>query len=172
MKIDYKWIVKIVIIAFVISSIFTFISETAIPNVNIILGIIITILIIGIGVLFDMVGVAVTAASAVPFHAMASKKVRGSKMSLWLIKHSDRVSSFCCDVIGDICGIISGSTGAAIALTISSKLNVNTLVVVIIVMAFISALTIGGKAMVKSLAIKKSESIVKIAADILSVFKK
>lgn len=169
-KNDYKWLIKIVLIAFFVSALFTMVSETVVPNINIVFGIIITILIIFIGVLFDMFGVAVTTASSVPFHSMASKKVKGSKTSLWLIKNADKVSSFCCDVIGDICGIISGSTGAAISLAISSKFHLNTLIVVIIVMAFISALTIGGKAFEKSIAINKSEVIVKKVSSILSLF--
>lgn len=171
-KIDYKWIIKIVLITFVISALFTFISETSIPNINIVFGIIVTILIIALGVLFDMFGVAVTTASSIPFHSMASKKVKGSKTSLWLIKNADKVSSFCCDVIGDICGIISGSTGAAISLAISKSLNCNSLIVIIIVMSFISALTIGGKACEKSIAINNSEKIVKIGSNILSIFYK
>ena len=171
-KIDYKWIIKIVIIAFIISSFFTGISETIIPHINILFGSIITILIILIGVLFDMFGVAVTTASETPFHSMASKKVKGSKTSLWLIKNADKVSSFCCDVIGDICGIISGSTGSVIALSIVNKFHFNSLIVVVVVMSLISALTIGGKALEKTIAINKSEDIVKIGADIISIFRK
>ena len=120
-KIDYKWIVKIVVIAFCLSGLFTLISETAIPHINIIFGLIVTVLIITIGVLFDMIGVAVTTASETPFHSMASKKVKGSKISLWLIKNADKVSSFCCDVIGDICGIITGVTGVAIVTILSER---------------------------------------------------
>ena len=172
MKVDYKWIIKIVLITLITSALFTFISETAIPHLNIFFGIILTLVIILIGVLFDMIGVAVTTSKEAPFHAMATKKIKGSKTSLWLIKNADKVSSFCCDVIGDICGIISGSTGAAISLAISNKFNLNLLIVIIIVMSIISALTIGGKACEKSIAINKSESIVKVVADILSVFKR
>lgn len=171
-KIDYKWIIKIIVISFCISALFTLVSETAIPNINIFFGIIITLFFIFIGVLFDMFGVAVTSASSVPFHSMASKKIKGSKTSLCLIKNSDKVSSFCCDVVGDICGIISGSTGAAISLAISSKFNLNSLLVIIIVMSIISALTIGGKAFEKSIAIKNSESIVKMGSNVVSLFKR
>ena len=172
MKVDYKWIIKIVLVTLITSALFTLVSETAIPHVNIVFGIILTLLIIFIGVLFDMIGVAVTTSSEAPFHAMATKKIKGSKISLWLIKNAEKVSSFCCDVIGDICGIISGSTGAAISLAISSKFNISLLVVIIFVMSIISSLTIGGKALEKGIAIKRSESIVKVVADILSIFKR
>lgn len=171
-KIDYKWIIKVVIVAFVLACFFTLISETIVPNINIFLGIIITILIVLIGVCFDMIGVAVTTASEKPFHSMASKKIKGSKTSIWLIKNADKVSSFCCDVVGDICGIISGSTGAVIALTIHNKLHINSLLITIIIMALISTLTIGGKAVEKSIAINNSEKIVKCVSNIISLIKR
>ena len=67
-SVDYIWILKIIIIAFIISIVFTTISETIIPNVNVIIGIILTIVFIAIGVLFDMIGVAVTASDEKVFH--------------------------------------------------------------------------------------------------------
>lgn len=169
MKIDYKWIVKVSLIAFITSMVFTTFSETVVPNINIVFGIIVTILIVIIGVLSDMIGVAVTAASEKPFHAMASKKIKGSKTSIWLIKNASKVSSFCCDVVGDICGIISGSTGAVISINIYARLHLNSLLTTILVMAFISTITIGGKALEKAYAIKNSEKIIKIISKPLSI---
>lgn len=164
------WIIKIILVAFIISVVFSFISETAIPNVNIILGIILTLVFIIIGVLFDMIGLAVASADESVFNSMASKKVKGAKMAVKLKKNADKVSSFCNDVVGDICGIISGSTGAVIASKISSN-GLNSLVVTIITMGIISALTIGGKAMEKSIAINKSDKILYTFAKVLSIFK-
>lgn len=164
------WIIKIILVAFIISVVFSFISETAIPNVNILLGIILTLVFIVIGVLFDMIGLAVASADESVFNSMASKKVKGAKMAIQLKKNADKVSSFCNDVVGDICGIISGSTGAVIASKISSN-GLNSLVVTIITMGIISALTIGGKAMEKSIAINKSNKILYTFAKVLSIFK-
>ena len=164
------WIIKIILVAFIISVVFSFISETAIPNVNILLGIILTLVFIVIGVLFDMIGLAVASADESVFNSMASKKVKGAKMAVQLKKNADKVSSFCNDVVGDICGIISGSTGAVIASKISSN-GLNSLVVTIITMGIISALTIGGKAMEKSIAINKSDKILYTFAKVLSIFK-
>ena len=45
------------------------------------------------------------------YHAMSSKKIKGAKKAVSFKKNADKVSSFCNDVIGDICGIISGSAG-------------------------------------------------------------
>lgn len=169
-SVDYGWIVKISLIAFIISIIFSFISETSIPNVNILIGILLALIFISIGILFDMVGVSVTACDESEFNSMASQKVKGAKMAVRLKKNADKVSSFCNDVVGDICGIISGSTGAVIAIKLSQITNFNLLLITLIVMGIISTLTIGGKAIVKGIAIKKSNKILYKFAKILSIF--
>ena len=168
--VDYGWILKIIILAFSISFVFSFLSETFIPNVNIIIGIIILLLFILIGILFDMVGVAVQAADVAPFHSMNSRKVKGADIAVKFKKNADKVSSFCNDVIGDICGIIYGTAGSIIALKIATSLSLNSFYVILVVTAFISAITIGGKAMGKSIAINKSNYILYEAAKIISNF--
>lgn len=168
--IDYSWILKIVISSFIISVIFTLISKTAIPNIGIFLGIILTLVFVLLGVVFDMVGIAVATADEAQFNSMASKRVKGSKMALKLKRNADKVSSFCNDVVGDICGIVSGSTGAVIAIKITELYNFNNLLVTLIVMGVISSLTIGGKALEKGYAMKKSNKILFGFAKILSIF--
>lgn len=171
-KINWNWILKIIIITFVISVLFSFISETAIPNVNIFLGVILTLLFILMGVMFDMIGVAVTASDEYIFHSMASKKVRGAKLAVKFKKNADKLSSFCQDVIGDICGIVSGATGAVISVKIQELLNINGLIITLIVMGIISSLTIGGKAIEKSIAMNKSNEILYRFSLIVSYFVK
>ena len=170
--VDYNWIIKIVVSSFIISIIFTLISETIIPNVGIILGSILTLIFILLGVLFDMVGLAVATAEEAQFNSMVSKRVKGAKMALKLKKNADKVSSFCNDVVGDICGIVSGSTGAVIAIKIVEYYHLNPLLVTLIIMGIISALTIGGKALEKGYAMKKSNNILFNFAKILSMFTK
>ena len=169
-NVDYGWIIKIIVLAFFISVIFTSISETVIPNVNTIIGIIITLIFIGIGVIFDMIGVSVTAADERVFHSMASQKVKGAKTAVKMKKSAEKVSSFCNDVVGDICGIISGSTAAVISINLTKELHLNSLFVTLIVMGIVSSLTIGGKALVKGIAIKRSNKILFRFAKIISVF--
>lgn len=168
--VDYNWILKIVVLSFIISVVFSLISEIAIPSVGIVMGIFLTLLFIFIGVLFDMVGIAVATADETQFHSMAAKKVKGAKLALKFKKNAAKVSSFCNDVVGDICGIVSGSTGAVIAIKIADIYNLNNLLVTLIVMGIISALTIGGKALEKGLAMKKSNQILFTCVKILSVF--
>ena len=169
-KTNYNWAIKVLIIAFVISVLFSFVSETAIPNVSLFLGIVITLLFVLIGILFDMVGVAVTASDEHVFHSMAANKVKGARLAVKFKKNADKVSSFCQDVIGDVCGIVSGSTGAVISLKIMDLLNTNSMFVTLIVMGIISALTIGGKAFEKAIAINKSNEILYKFSRIISYF--
>ena len=172
MKTNYKWIIEISLIALILSMLFTLFSNTIIADISIIVGIIITIIIIFIGIIFDMIGVAIASVKEAPFHAMASKKIKSAKTALKLIKNKDKVSSFCCDVVGDICGIISGSTGAVIATAIILKTNGNNLLISIIIMGMISSLTIAGKAAEKSIAMNKSTEIINIFSKVLSIFDK
>ena len=114
--VDVSWIIKIVVIAFTISFALSFVSQMTIPKLSIWLGVIVTLLFIFIGIIFDIVGVAVNSADEKVFHSMNSRKVKGSKVAVLFKKNADKVSSFCNDVIGDICGIISGAAGTTIAI--------------------------------------------------------
>ena len=107
-------------------------------------------LFIGVGILFDIVGVAVTAADPKPFHAMASHKEKGAKEALMLLRNASRVSSVCNDVVGDICGIVSGATGAVIVTQLQKVLSLRSVLFSVGVTALISGLTIGGKALGKT----------------------
>jgi CBS domain containing-hemolysin-like protein len=167
---NYNWIIKITLIAFIISILFTITSESIIPNVPLVFGILLVIIFIFIGALFDMIGVAVASASAISFHSMSAKKIRGSTTAVNLIKNADKVSSFCNDVIGDISGIVSGSAGVIIAVRLSTMFEVNVLLLTLLITSLIASITIGSKALGKSIAINKSNYIVYEFAKIISYF--
>ncbi len=169
---DFKWIFKIMALAFVISITFSFISETILPNVNVVIGILLVIIFILLGVIFDMIGVSVTSADEKPFHSMNSRKVKGAGVAVKFKKSADKVSSFCNDVIGDICGIVSGSAGTIIAIALANSLHVDKFVITLVVTALIASLTIGGKALGKSYAINKSNLILYKFAKFISNFYK
>ena len=125
--VDIKWIFTIVLVSFTISFVFSLISQKLMPSLNVIFGIIITLIFVGIGILFDVVGVSVTGADESVFHSMSSKKVRGANVAVKFKKNADKVSSFCCDVIGDICGVISGAAGTTIAAILITQYHYNVL---------------------------------------------
>ena len=85
-RINYNWIFKITIMAFVISLGFSALSESIVKNVDIYIAIIILIIFIALGILFDMIGVAVTSADEEPFHSMSSRKVKGASQAVLLKK--------------------------------------------------------------------------------------
>jgi CBS domain containing-hemolysin-like protein len=112
------------------------------------------------GIIFDIIGIAVTAADETPFHAMASRKYYGAGQAIKLIRNANKVSSFCNDVVGDICGIISGAAGALIVVRVSQGLRAAEAILIgLSVSGMIASLTIGGKAIGKSIAIEKSNYI-------------
>lgn len=167
-----NWFIKVTFLAFFISLGFSFISEITMPKVNIFVGIFILIMFIVIGIIFDMIGVAVTSTDEEPLNAMSAKKIKGAKKAVSFKKNADMVSSFCNDVIGDICGIISGSAGVTISAGIAQKFNFDIFWTGLIITAIIAALTIGGKAFCKSIAIKNNHKIVYLTAKVLSLFEK
>ena len=114
-----KWLLTVLLLSFILSIVMSITSEGIIPNVNVVIGIIIILVFIFISVIFDMIGVAITAQDETPFHSMASKKIKGSTHSVKLLKNSDKLASICNDVIGDVCGVVSGSAGVLVANTIS-----------------------------------------------------
>ena len=169
-QVNWKWIITIVCVSFLISFFFSFISQISIPNLSLWLGILITLFFIAFGILFDIIGVSVTSADEAIFHSMNSRKVKGANIAVKFKKNADKVSSFCCDVIGDICGIISGAAGTAITAILVSKFQFDLFLTGIVVAAIIASLTIGGKAIGKSFAINKSAIILYEFAKFVSNF--
>ncbi len=170
--VDKKWIVTVVIVAFLTSFTLSFISEMTIPNLSLWLGILVTLFFIFLGIFFDIIGVSVTTADEAVFHSMSSRKVKGANVAVKFKKNADKVSSFCCDVIGDVCGIISGAAGTTIAAILVSQFKFNTLFTSITIAAIIASITIGGKAIGKSFAINKSNIVLYEFAKFISNFYK
>lgn len=169
-KVDIKWIITILVVAFIISFALSFVANTTIPNLSLIFGIIITLLFIFIGIFFDIIGVSVTSADEAVFNSMSSRKVKGASTAVKFKKNADKTSSFCCDVIGDICGVISGAAGTTICAILVTKYHTDLLITGLIITAVISSLTIGGKAIGKSFAINKSDIILYEFAKFVSNF--
>ena len=164
-----RWVVTVILLTFVISSILQMIQAGLMSKVNLAMAFVILITFVLIGILFDIIGVAVTSANETPFHSLSSQKIRGAKEAVRLIRNADRVGSFCNDVIGDIVGIISGSaTTVIVAMIISSGINITNFALTVVMTALVAALTIGGKAAGKRLAIDKSNSIVFFVGKVIS----
>ena len=160
-----KWFIQVFITTFLLSICFSYISTYGVSNLNLISSIIILVAVIAVGILFDIIGVAVTVAKEEEFHAKATKKVAGAKTSLKLIKNAAKVANICADVIGDVCGVLSGAVSAMIAAKLAENTGAN---LQFVISAIVASLTVGGKALGKEIANKNSTKIVHFVGTMIS----
>lgn len=165
-----RWAVQVFFIAVVLSAALSLASDQALDGAGLAVAFVVLLSFILLGIVFDIIGVSVTAADEKPFHSMAARKTPGAREALNLIRKADKVSSFCNDVVGDICGIISGSTAAIIVVRLQEVLSFRSVVVSLAITALVSGLTIGGKAVGKTFAIDKSTAVLQLVGRILHLF--
>ena len=171
-KPDWHWITTIFGTTIGISAAMSFLSNEMLSGGGLILSFAVLLVIILIGILFDIIGVSVTAAEEKPFHSMAAKKVPEAREALKMLRRAERVSSFCNDVVGDICGVVSGSAAAVIAAkAITGMSPVLGSVVQLLLSAVVAGLTVGGKAFGKSIAMNNSTAILHAAAKVMYLVK-
>ncbi|MBE6917545.1 MAG: hypothetical protein E7470_06595 [Ruminococcaceae bacterium] len=156
-----RWVVTIFLVTIFVSGAITLISDEIMIRSGLVTSFIILLLIVLIGIIFDIIGVAVTSADESPFHSMAARKVPGAKEALQLLRKAERASSICNDVIGDICGVISGTAAATISAQLLVRFEFSWPAMVSLLMsALVSGLTVGGKAIGKTFAVNSSTTIV------------
>ena len=149
-KRDY-WVPKIFFMSIVISAVFSLVSSNVLEGAGYIVAFLL---------LFDVVGVSVTVADERPFHSMAAHREKSASCALRLIRNAEKVSSVCNDVVGDISGIVSGSTAAVIVTRLCASFDLDSVLMSLVISALVSGLTIGGKAIGKKIAINNSTQVV------------
>ena len=163
-----RWVVTIFLVTIVVSGAISMISDRIMAASNMLVAFLILLAIVLIGIVFDIIGVAVTSADEKPFHSMAARKVPGAQESIALLRNAERVSSICNDVVGDICGVVSGSASATIAAQILREFTFSWPQVVSLLMsALVAALTVGGKAIGKTMAMGSCTDIVHLVGRIV-----
>lgn len=163
-----RWVVTIFFVTVIVSSVISLLSDYIMSVSGMVVAFLILLAIILIGILFDVIGVAVTSADEKPFHSMAARKVPGAQDSIKLLRNAERVSSICNDVVGDICGVISGSASATIAAQVATRVGQDKLMIVGLVMSgLVAGLTVGGKAIGKTFAIGSATKIVTFAGRVI-----
>ena len=163
---EIKWFIIVFITTFILSIVFSYISTNSISYLELLPAMLILVLTIFIGIIFDIIGVAVTVAKEEELHAKATKKIQGAKTSIKLIRNSSKVSNICADVVGDVCGVISGSIAALITIKMTERFGLN-FDLQFIISAIVASLTVGGKAIGKGIAQRNSTKIVHIVGSIL-----
>lgn len=171
-KRSIKFSLTIAVITFVLAAIFSIISSSTLNGVVWFVGLFIVLIIVSIGVAFDMLGVASTAADEVPFHAMAAEKVKGAKEAVIIIRNADKFASFCNDVIGDISGIVSGAATGIVVIQIAILLGHSDgstvqIFLSVLLTSIVAAITVGGKAIGKYFAINASTNIIFFAGKVI-----
>ena len=166
----YRWALTVFLAAVLLSGALSLLSESVLNGAGLILAVLILLAFILLGIAFDILGVAATAADPRPFHSMAAHREKGAKEALLLLRNASRVSSICNDVVGDICGIVSGATGAVIVARLQQAFSFRNVLLSVGVTALISGATIGGKALGKPFAMKQSTQVIHLAGRFLRLF--
>lgn len=163
-----KWVITIFLVTILISGTISFISDEIMATSGMFACFVILLAIICVGILFDIVGVAVTSADEKPFHSMAARKIPGAQEAIRLLRNAEKVSSICNDVIGDICGVVSGSASATIAAQVLANLTLSWPQLLSLLMsALVAGLTVGGKAVGKTFAVNSCTTIVHFAGRVI-----
>ena len=166
-----RWVITIFCSTIGISAAISLVSDFVMGKSSMIVAFLILLMIVFIGIIFDIVGMAVATADEKPFHAMAARKVRGAKECIKLLRNAERVSSICNDVVGDICGVVSGSASATIAAQILSNFELSfASAVPLALSSLVAALTVGGKAVGKGIAVNSCTDIVYHAGQVIYAF--
>ena len=98
----WRWVIQIFLASVALSAVLSFASGVALVDAGYAVAVLVLVLFVLLGIVFDVIGVAVTAADMKPFHSMAAHREKGAREALFLLKNAEKVSSFCNDVVGDI----------------------------------------------------------------------
>lgn len=171
----YAWLVwgiSVFFLSFALTVVFSFLTEIAIKDSPSFVCIIVLIVLLVMNISCDVLANAIISCKQEAFHAMASNKIRGAKRAVVFCRNASKLGSIFADVIGDICGIVSGAAGAALVIHISVAGTTGELIASIMISAAIGALTVGGKAIFKHVAIKFNKQIVFGFAKFTTFFKR
>lgn len=164
-----RWVVTVFLVTLVVSGMISLVSDEIMSRSGLLAAFAILLGIVFLGIIFDTIGMAVATASEKPFHSMAARKVPGAQEAIRLLRNAERVSSICNDVVGDICGVVSGSASATIAALILTHVDaVWPRAVSLSMSALVAGLTVGGKAIGKTIAVNSCTQIVHLVGRVLN----
>jgi len=167
-----RWVVTIFFVTILVSGSISLVSDVIMEASTILVAFLILLAIVLVGIIFDIIGVAVTSADEKPFHSMAARKVPGAQEAIRLLRKAEKVSSICNDVVGDICGVVSGSASATIAAQVIAGHTFSwPQMVSLLLSALVAGLTVGGKAIGKTFAIGSCTTIVHNVGKVIWAFR-
>lgn len=168
-----RWVTLITIGTFFSTMLITYISDALLSDASLLVSVVILLAIILLGILSDIMGIAVASASLDHFNAMAARKIPGAKTCVGLVKNAAKVSSVCNDVIGDVCGIVSGATSVIIEVEMVVYFpNMNPVLTGLLLSGAVAGLTVGGKAFCKEIGMNNSTKIIHSIAKPIAAVKR
>ena len=166
------WGISVFFLSFALTVLFSFLTEISVKGSPAYVCIIVLLVLLVLNISCDVLANAIISISPEAFHAMASNKIKGAKRAVYFCRNATKLSSIFADVIGDICGIVSGAAGAALVVDVAVTGTTWELIASIGISAAIGALTVGGKAIFKHFAVKFNKQIVFGFAKFTTFFKK
>lgn len=166
------WGVSVFFLSFALTVLFSFLTEISVKGSPAYVCIIVLLVLLVLNISCDVLANAIISISPEAFHAMASNKIKGAKRAVTFCRNATKLSSIFADVIGDICGIVSGAAGAVLVAIVATNGGTAELIASIAISAAIGALTVGGKAIFKHFAVKYNKQIVFGFAKFTTFFKK
>lgn len=165
MRKSLQWSLRISLLTFGMAFVFACISTLFQEGAGLLLSLFIVFVFILIGITGDTIGLAAATSNEKHFHAMAAKKIKGAKEAAFIAKKAPLFSSLFNDVVGDIAGIVSGAASTAVVFQLAklirtSEGSITFIFVSVILTSIIAALTVGGKAICKTIAIYHSTTII------------
>ena len=165
------WALKVFIITLILTAGISVAAEALVEDMSALAAAFVILLIILLGIVADIVGIAFATCDTTPFVSMAAKRIKRAKSAIRMLQNADIVSNICGDVIGDICGIVSGAAGAAVAVKLAlTATSTPELVWTLVVSSLIAALTVAGKALGKTFAIRNNKQIVSVVSYVAMLF--
>ncbi len=152
-----KWAFKVFVLSISLSIIFSLFSQSLLPSLSPFFSIFVIVFFVFVSVIFDMIAVAFTSINKEQLDKY--KNENGYVMAVKLCERADKVASFGGDVVGDICGILSGAGGVSLVVNMNIQdANLN-LLVTCLVSSLIAGITIFCKAIMKTYALQNCEQI-------------
>lgn len=166
---------KVAGIVFFTAAGISWVSQEAMSGLPVLVAFPLLLFMVGVGVMFDMVGTAVAAAEEPPLHARAAKKRLGARHALWLVRNAAAVANFSSDIVSDTVGTVSGAAAATVALQVARWLGGGGAgpvtwqdVAATVAVGLVASLTIGGKALGKEIALRRANDVVWVTGLILA----
>lgn len=138
-------------------------SELLVRHSSLLVAGVFLLAVIGTGIVFDVIGMAATAATEAPHHARAANRVFGAQQAVYLVRNADVVANFSNDIVGDVAGTLSGVTAATLVLDLiryAPGLSTYEIWLNTGMLALAASLTITGKAAGKTFAIQEANEII------------